>query len=144
MDPLSLLAVLDGSTGLIGKSLRLVKDLNAFSAQYKHAELAVISMSQELDIVRLAWEQIATRVTSYDGEMIAPDIIQRIDRSLKCGMIVMSALEDDLHHYTKTAKGFGSRQRLRSIWNSENLQGHVNRIRGQAQSMSLLLAVVQL
>lgn len=144
MDPISLLAVVDGSLSLVGKFLKVAKDLDDLASQYKHAELAIVSIVQELDILQLSWEHISASVYTCGADAIEPEIFQRIDRSLKCGVLVMSALEKDLIYYTDAAKSFSSRQRLKSIWDSNTFQSHLNRIRGQAQSMSLLLAVIRL
>lgn len=144
MDPISLLTVVDGSMGLIGKCFKVVKDLYDLTARYKHAELTILSMIQELDTVQLAWERISAKIYTCSVDDIEPEILRRIDRSLKCGLLVMSALEQDLASYADSAKSFGSRQRLRSIWDNSTFQDHLDRIRGQAQSMLLLLAVVHL
>ena len=102
-------------------------------------------MTQELDIVLLAWEQISERIKDCDDDdVIDSEVLRRIKRSLDCGLLVISALEQDLVYYSDAAQSFSSGQRLRSIWNNSTLQAHLERIRGQAQSMSLLLTVVRL
>ena len=145
MDPIALLAVIQGSVGLVDKCLKAVKGLHDVAVKYRHAQLAMLSMIQELDIILLAWEQISERIQDCgDDDVIDSEVLRRIKRSLDCGVLVMSALEQDLAYYSNAALSFNSGQRLKSIWNNHALQGHLDRIRGQAQSMSLLLTVVKL
>ena len=113
--------------------------------EYKHAELAIISMIHELDVVQMAWEQMSMRIDNRnEDEPVDGEVLERIKRSLDCGMIVMSALERDLAYYRNFAKSFGTSQRMRSVWDSSTFQGHLDRIRGPALSMTLLLTVVKL
>ena len=145
MDPITLLAVIQGSVSLVDKCLEAVKGLHDLALKYRHAQLAILSMTQELDIISLAWEQISERIKDCgDDDVIDSEVLRRIKRSLDCGLLVISALEQDLAHYSDAAESFSSAQRLKSIWNSGTLQAHLDRIRGQAQSMSLLLTVVKL
>ncbi|KAL8785906.1 MAG: hypothetical protein Q9195_008451 [Heterodermia aff. obscurata] len=145
MDPITLLAVIQGSVNLVDNCLKAVKGLHSLALKYRHAQLAMLSMIQELDIILLAWEQITERLQDCgDDDVIDSEVLRRIQRSLDCGVLVMSALEQDLAYYSNAALSLNSAQRLKSIWNNGTLQGHLDRIRGQAQSMSLLLTVVKL
>ena len=145
MDPIALLAVIQGSVGLVHKCLKAVKGLHDLALKYRHAQLTILSMTQELDIILLAWEQISERIKDCGGDdVIDSEVLRRIKRSLDCGLLVISALEHDLAYYSDAAQSFSSGQRLKSIWNSDILRAHLERIRGQAQSMSLLLTVVKL
>ena len=145
MDPVTVFAVIQGSVGLVNKCVKAVKGLHDLALKYRHAQLEMLSMTQELDIFLLAWEQISERMKNCgDDDVMDSEVLRRINRSLDCGLLVISALEQDLAYYSDAARSFSSGQRLKSIWNSDILQGHLKRIRGQAQSMSLLLTVVKL
>lgn len=145
MESIAVLAVADGSVGLVAKCCKAVQGLHHLATQYKHAELAITSMIQELDIVQLAWDQIPIRVNGHgEDDMIDNEMLQRINRSLNCGIIVMSALEQDLARYTDSTKSLSAGQRIRTVWDSNTFKDHLDRIRGQALSMTLLLAVVKL
>ena len=145
MESVAALAVVDGSIGLITKCCKAVQGLHDLSMEYKHAELAIVSVIHELDVVQMAWEQMSMRIDNHNvNEPVDGEVLVRIKRSLDCGMIVISALEWDLAYYRHSAKSFGPSQRMRSIWDSSTFQGHLDRIRGQALSMTLLLTVIRM
>ena len=145
MESLATLAIVDGSVGLIAKCFKAVQGLHDLIMEYKHAELAIVSMIHELDVVQMAWEQMSSRINNRnEKEPVDGEVLERIKRSLDCGMIVMSALERDLAYYRSSAKSFGLSQRMRSVWDSSTFQSHLDRIRGQALSMTLLVTVIKL
>lgn len=145
MESVALLAVVDGSIGLITKCCKAVQGIHDLIMEYKHAELAIVSMIHELDVVQMAWEQMSRRIDSHnENEPVDGEVLERIKRSLDCGMIVMSALERDLAYYRNCAKFFRPSQRMRSIWDSSTFQGHLDRIRGQELSMTISLTVIKL
>ena len=145
MESVAVLAVVDGSAGLITKCCKAIQGLHDLIMEYKHAELAIVSMIHELDVVQMAWEQLSMRLDNHnDNEPVDSEVLERIKRSLDCGMIVMSALERDLTYYRMSGKSFGPSQRMHAVWDSSTFQGHLDRIRGQALSMTLLLTVVKL
>ena len=141
MDPVTLVGIVEGSISLAVQCGSVAKSLNNLAGQYKYAKLTLSTMIQNLDIMQVAWERIGVwsktfRPTDDDG------FTRRLERFLETGCLVMDALEEDLRSYDVSRMKF--RQRSRLVWNENILQGHQNRIRDQAQSMSLLLQAIQL
>ena len=141
MDPVTLVGIVEGSISLAAQCGSVAKSLNNLAGQYKYANLAISAMIQNLDIMQVAWERIGVwsktfMPTDQDG------FTQRLERFLETGYLVLGALEEDLQSYDASRMTFSQRSRL--IWNVRILQGHQNRIRDQAQSMSLLLQAIQL
>lgn len=54
MDPVSIVALLEGSIGLALQCAGTVKTLNDIAGKYKNARLAISSMVQNLDAIQLA------------------------------------------------------------------------------------------
>ncbi|KAL6713507.1 hypothetical protein ACLMJK_008972 [Lecanora helva] len=103
-----------------------------------------MSMAQEVDAIELAWTKIRRWSESYTDTHVESSLLQRLSRSLECGTIVMSALQQDLLDYT-CALGNGSiKKRLKFIWNERALRDHQDRIRGQAIAMNVLLQALDL
>ena len=140
-DPISMISLVEGSISLIIQCGSAIKSLNEIAAKYKQAELALSSMIQEVDIIEFAWKRIKDWFESYTNEAGDVELLERLDKSLKCGTNVISALQDDLLDYGSKKLGL---QRSRLHWNETALRDHQYRIRGQAQAMSLLLQVIQL
>ena len=140
MDPVTLVGIVEGSISLAVQCGSVAKSLNSLAGQYKHAKLTISTMIQNLDIMQVAWERIG--VWSKTSMPIDDGFTQRLERFLETGCLVLNALEEDLRSYNVSRMTF--RQRSRLVWNENILQGHQNRIRDQAQSMSLLLQAVQL
>lgn len=101
-------------------------------------------MVQGLDTIQLAWSQFGDWSQKYiletagDGEVL----LQRLQRSLENGIIIMDALEGDLKPYQSNNLSF--MQRSKAIWNENTLRGHQDRISHQALAMTCLLQAIQL
>ena len=119
-----------------------IKSLNDLARRYKQAELTLSSMIQEVDIIELAWKRIKDWFEIYTTEAGDVELLERLDKSLKCGTSVISALQDDLLEYQSEGLSFIQRSKLN--WNGKALRDHQDRIRGQVQAMSLLLQVIEL
>lgn len=70
--------------------------------------------------------------------------MERLDRSLECGTLVIGALQDDLSAYIIGPEESDVIQNSKAVWNERSLQDHQHRIRGQVLAMSLLLQVIEL
>ena len=141
-DPISIISLVEGSITLIVQCGSAIKSLNEIAAKYKQAELALSSMIQEVDVIELAWKRIKDWFESYTNEAGDGELLERLNKSLKCGTNVISALQDDLLGYGSKKLGFMQRSRLN--WNEKALRDHQDRIRGQVHAMSLLLQVIEL
>ena len=142
MDPVAVVGILDSSINLAVRCGSVAKGLKNLAGQYKYAKLTISTMIQNLDIMQVAWERIGVWSKS---SMPADDdgfTQQRLERFLETGSLVLDSLEEDLRSYDVSRMTF--RQRSRLVWNENILQGHQNRIRDQAQSMSLFLHAIQL
>lgn len=97
-------------------------------------------MVQNLDAIQLAWERISTWAKSSELDQNTEDaaFIQRLEKLLEGGTLVMDALEDDLLSYNNTTKlSFFTRSKF--VFNEAILQGHQSRLRDQTISMTLVL-----
>lgn len=141
-DPISIISLVEGSITLIVQCGSAIKSLNEIAAKYKQAELILSSMIQEVDVIELAWKRIKDWFESYINEAGDGELLERLDKSLKCGTNVISALQDDLLDYGSKKLEFMQRSRLN--WNEKALRDHQDRIRGQVHAMSLLLQVIEL
>ena len=142
MDPISIVSLVEGSMSLILQCGSTMKSLNDFAVRYKQASLTLSSIIQEVDIIELAWKRIKDWFEFYRNEAGDVDLLERLDKSLKCGTNVISALQHDLLDYESME--FGLMQRSKLTWNGKALRNHQDRIRGQVQAMSVLLQVIEL
>ena len=141
-DPISIISLVEGSVGLILQCGSTIKSLNDIARKYKHAELTLSSIIQEVDVIELAWKRIKDWFESHTNETTDVGLLLRLDMSLKFGTNVISALQDDLLEYEEDRLGIVPRARL--AWNENTLRDHQYRIRGLVQAMSLLLQVMTL
>ena len=142
VDPISIISLVEGSVSLILQCGNTIKSLNDIARRYKQAELTLSSIIQEVDIIELAWKRIKDWFESYTIEAGDVELLERLDKSLKCGTKVISAIQNDLLEYESKKLGFMQRSKLN--WNAKALRDHQYRIRGQVQAMSLLLQVIEL
>ncbi len=144
-DPVTVLGIVNSSAGLVLKCGSVIKSLHDIAGKHKKAGIAVTSMVAEIDTIELAWIRIREWAEGYSKDAaVDVDLLHRLDRSLECGTLVMSALQKDLSDYKEKDSRLGFRQRSKVVWNEKALQDHQNRVRGQAGAMSLLLQVLKL
>ena len=136
----------DGAAGLLIKCGSVVKTLNDLVDKYKKAELTIKTLIQQLEAIKAAWARIKEWSEEYQSyaPTIDSELLDRLDKSLQCGGLVISALEEDLIPYHSEKKVFGLRQRSKSIWNENSLQLHQTRVRDQVSTVTLLLQVLKL
>ncbi|MCJ1461290.1 hypothetical protein MMC28_011672, partial [Mycoblastus sanguinarius] len=100
-------------------------------------------MVQGLDTIQLAWSQIGEWSERYVERRVGSELfLQRLQRSLNNGQIIMDALEGDLKPYQTSSLSF--KQRSKAVWNENTLRAHQDRISHQALAMTCLLQAVQL
>ena len=144
MDPATILQLVEGLLSLALQCGHAINTLCDITAKYKYAKLTIVSMVQGLDTMQLAWSQIGgwsqryVPETAGDGEVF----LQRLQKSLENGTIIMDALEGNLKPYQTNNMSF--MQRSEAIWNENTLRGHQDRISHQAMAMTCLLQVIQL
>lgn len=144
MDPATIIQVVEGSLSLALQCGHATKTLCDIAAKYKYAQLTIVSMVQGLDTIQLAWSQIGEWSQRYvpetagDGDVF----LQRLQKSLENGTIIMDALEGDLKPYQTNNLSF--MQRSKAIWNENTLRAHQDRISHQAMAMTCLLQAIQL
>ncbi|MCJ1452808.1 hypothetical protein MMC28_003153 [Mycoblastus sanguinarius] len=154
-DPATIIAIVNGSIGLALKCASVAKDLNDLATNYKQVKLTLMSMVQCLDTIQLAWSRIEKWCRLYvllDGgqlESLANDMdnenfLQRLERSLEVGSMIMEALEKELRPYREDMDNPGVRKRTKLVWNNKIMRAHEDRIAKQALAMNLLLQAVQL
>ena len=143
MDPATIIQLIEGSLSLALQCGKATQTLSDIAAKYKFAKLTIISMVQGLDTIQLAWSQIGEWSQGYVPETAGDgDFLQRLQRSLENGFMIMDALEGDLKPYQTSNLSF--MQRSKAVWNENTLRGHQDRISHQAMAMTCLLQAIQL
>lgn len=143
MDPVSFIGLIESSVGLALQFGSAAKTLNDLAGKYKNAKLAFKSLAQNLDILQLAWTQIGDWMQLAENENLRDDsLTKRVVGFWETGTMVMEALQHDLQAYDTDQLSISQRTKL--IWNENSFQGHQNRIRDQALSMSLFLQAMNL
>ena len=151
-DPLTILSVIEGSLGLIVQCGGIIKTLHDIAGKFKQLDLTIMSMTQELETIEFAWTRIKDWSQAYveeatdlrGSENLDRCFLDRLHRSLTCGTIVMSALQDDLNESVGGKSSQGLTQRAKLAWNAKAFEDHQDRIRGQTAAMSLMLQVLDL
>ena len=144
MDPASIVSIIEGSLSLALQCGNAARHLYDMASQHRNAKITLVSMSQNLDTMQLAWSRIGD--WSHDQYIKAAletaDFWLRLERSLEAGTLVLNALGEDLVVFDTRRLNFSRRTRL--MWNQGVFEAHQSRIRDQASSMSLLLQTIQL
>lgn len=154
MDPATAYAIVSGSAGLIVKCAGIVQSLNSIAGKYKNAKLEILSMSQSLETIRMAWEQICSWVEQYaitleNSTTVPPDakdeevFLGRLKRSLEVGTMIICAFEEQLLPY-KACEDSVIYQSSKTVWNEGILKDHQERISHQAVAMTCLMQAVQM
>ena len=143
MDPVTVVQIVEGSLSLALQCGHAAKTLNDIAAKYRYAELTIISMVQGLDTIQLAWNQIGDWSQRYVPKTAGDsEFLERLQRSLQNGFIIMDALERDLKPYQ--IKHLSFMQRSKAVWNENTFRAHQERISYQVVAMTCLLQAIQL
>ena len=143
-DPLLIISVIEGSLGLILQCGSVAKTLNDIAGKYKQAKLTILSLAQEVDTIELAWTRIRQWAEYCAENNIEASFLERLDRSLNCGDLVISALQQDLPKYSSDSDLPTFAQRSKIAWNERVLRDHQHRLRGQVIAMNLLLQAIDM
>ena len=143
-DPISVISLVEGSIGLVLQCGTVAKTLSDMIAKFKHAEVAITSMIQEVETIQFAWNRIKEWSEEHAEAATDSSFVQRLEKSLRCGALVLSALEQDLADYKHTADNASFVLRSKMAWNERAFLDHQHRVRGQVQAMTLMLQVSQL
>lgn len=150
-DPISVFQLIGAASGLALQCGKVINDLHTLSERYRYAELTISSMSSVLETVQWSWRRIDqileqwTQVeTAWEDDAI--DVFQQLDRSLRGGTVVISALAGDLSSWTSNPVPirFGLTRKAKVIWHESLLKDHQDRLRDQVNSMNLLMSVMQM
>jgi hypothetical protein len=144
MDPATIVGLVSATVNLAMDCGSAAKDLIGLVSRYQNAKLTILSMSQGLESMQLAWSRIGTWAQDLTPDELASDLtfMQQLGRLLETGNLVMDALKEELLVYSVQEMSF--KQRTRMIWNENALQAHQSRVRDQAASTTLLLQAIQL
>ena len=137
-DPISVISLVEWSIGLVLQCGTVAKTLSDMIAKFKHAEVAITSMIQEVETIQFAWNRIKEWSEEHAEAATDSSFVQRLEKSLRCGALVLSALEQDL------ADNASFVLRSKMAWNERAFLDHQHRVRGQVQAMTLMLQVSQL
>lgn len=143
-DPFTIVGIIEGSLSLILQCGSVAKSLNDLAGKYKQASLSILSMAQEVDTIELAWSRIKNWSEECSEAGLELTFLERLNRSIDCGTLVISALQQDLSEYTGMPEINGIKQRSKATWNERALRDHQHRLRGQATAMTLLLQALDL
>jgi hypothetical protein len=147
-DPASVLSIVNGSIGLVLKIGSAVNKLYTLSQRLKYAELTLQALASECETVQTAWigiEAWAQKQPVVSNAGYAQQVLlDRLERSLMFGAVVLTALEEDLEPLTVGPRNLGFFKKSKVVWNEAVFEGHQNRLRGQISAMTLLLQVTNL
>lgn len=143
MDPVSVVSLVAACASLAKTCAGIAKTLHSLVETYKFAELAILSITEECETVQLAWDRIEQWAKSNLHQIDRPEqIIERLQRSVYCGQLVMSALETEIAKITGKSRAITRGSMM--AWANSLLQEHQTRLRGQVTSLQLLLQVLSL
>ncbi|KAF8851642.1 hypothetical protein BDZ45DRAFT_141943 [Acephala macrosclerotiorum] len=145
-DPATILAIINGSLSLALKLGTVANTLYTLSQRLKYAELTIQSLASECETIQAAWAGIETwarqqPVQCDEGQQL---LLDRLMKSVLFGMMVLTALEEDLGGFIAQPQNPGFFRRNKVVWNEASFERHQHRIRGQVASMTLLLQVINL
>ena len=101
------IAIANGATGLALKSASVAKSLNDLTNKHKKANLTIMAMNRELDTIEVAWSRITDWSRHTTADTSEYELLNRLHKSLECGQLMTSALQDNLLPYRGSTKKLG-------------------------------------
>ncbi|KAL2039091.1 hypothetical protein N7G274_008140 [Stereocaulon virgatum] len=139
VDPLSIASAVESSVGLALQLGSAAKALNRLIARFKRSELTIMAMVEEVKTTNFAWTRIREWFKGQGNEAMNDKFLERLGKSLRCDMLVISALVHDLADVDNGTTTSSFKKRSRMAWNKRTLMDHQQHIRGQVQAMRLML-----
>ena len=90
------IAIANGATVLALKCASVAKSLNDLTNKHKKANLAIMTINQELDTIEAAWSRIRDWSRYTTAETSEYELLNRLHKSLECGQLMTPALQDTL------------------------------------------------
>jgi hypothetical protein len=143
MEPASVVGLVAACASLVRTCASLIKTLHNVAGLYRDAELSILSLIEVCETTRFAWttlEEWANKNISTVED--ANLVLQRFQRSLYAGQLIMGALEQDVAKAIPKIGVF--RRRANLVWNAAAFQEHQARIRDQNAALQLLLQVLSM
>lgn len=145
MDPVTVLGIVNAAANLGLRCVSIVHALHTAAERFKTAQLSIVSLVEECSIIELAWDQLRVYVeTELANVPENEQIVDRIQRSLHAGELVIAALQKDLDEALASPLKSSLLQRTKVVWKEDILKDHQSRIRGQVGALTLLLQVIRL
>lgn len=142
MDPVSIVSLAAACLGLVKACKSVVGTLRNIMEDFESTKLSLLSFTEECEIIKLAWIQVQEWTKQHDIDVQCQgEVLERLQRSVTCGQLVMSALDKDL---VKIVSKNSVRISTVLPWNHRLLHDHQHRIRGQIISLQLLLQILTL
>jgi hypothetical protein len=95
MDPASIIGLVAACSSLTKQCASVVESLYSLAETYKHSELYILSILQECETRQYAWRRIAVWANENLHQVDdSEELADRLRRSIYCGEVVMSALEE--------------------------------------------------
>ena len=144
-DPVTILSIINGSLGLALRIGTVINALYDISQKLKQAQLTILSTITECETIQTAWIAIERWASSHPGgTAIESELLERLNKSLLNGQMVISAFEDDLIAWSRKSTNPSFLSRSKIVWEENTFSQHQFRIRGQVAAMTLLLQVINL
>jgi hypothetical protein len=144
-DPVTILTIINGSLELALRIGTVIHALYDISQKLKQAQLTILSTITECETIQTAWAAIERWASSHPGgPAIESELLERLNKSLLNGKMVISAFEDDLVTWSRKSTNSGFLSRSKIVWEENTFSQHQFRIRGQVAAMTLLLQVINL
>jgi len=143
MDPASIISLVAACGSLAKHCAGVTKALHSLAETLKHAELALLSICEECSTIQFAWRKIEKwAIDNLHHVDDSEELGERLQRSVYCGELVMSALQEEILTVQSNTQSF--QRGINLAWNKSVFIEHQTRLRGQVAALQLLLQVLSL
>lgn len=143
MDPGSIVGLVAACSSLAKQCTSVVKTLHELAETYKHADLTILSIATECETIQFAWKKIGAWVEeNIQSSSESDNLGERLQKSIYCGELVLSALEEEVTRIITRSPGF--KRKIGVLWNNGVFNEHQSRLRGQVAALQLLLQVLSM
>ena len=131
--------MISAANALVVQCGKIAQALKALAEKYNSSEVKVFAMKKQCETLKLAWDRIKEWCELH-GESDLSDMLltQRLAEDLALGMVIMSALENNLSSFLQAPRSVFWHS-MKIVWNEDLLQDHQSRIDRHVTSTTLLL-----
>ena len=148
MEPASIVGLVSGAAGVAMLAFQLSKLLIGLKDSFDHIAIRLIDLATLCRVLEVAWSEVEGWASEQAKHgQVSTAVLEQFQHCCETSKTVLEAVSDDFHRLDPTSRKswqFGSKSKARAVLHESNLREHSATLRGQMNSLQLLISTATL